>query len=150
LGQAIEYYSCFISHSTRDQEFAERIHADLQNKGVRCWFSPHDMPIGGKILDEIHTAIRLRDKVLLILSEHSIGSDWVRDEVLRTFAEERQRKQTVLFPVQLDNAVMDAREAWAVQLRDQRHIGDFQHWKDHDGYKRAFERVLRDLKRAGE
>jgi hypothetical protein len=24
-------------------------------------------------------------------------------------------------------------------------IGDFQHWKDHDAYKRSFERVLRDL-----
>jgi hypothetical protein len=36
------------------------------------------MPIGGKILDEIDTAIRLRDKVLLILSEHSINSDWLK------------------------------------------------------------------------
>jgi hypothetical protein len=32
------------------------------------------MPIGGKILDEIDAAIRLRDKLLLILS---IGSDVV-------------------------------------------------------------------------
>jgi hypothetical protein len=60
----------------KDQDFADRIHTDLQNKGVRCWFAPHDMPIGGKILDEIDDAIRLRDKVLLILSEHSIRSDW--------------------------------------------------------------------------
>jgi hypothetical protein len=31
-----------------------------------------DMSIGGTILDEIDVAIRLRDKALLILSEHSI------------------------------------------------------------------------------
>jgi hypothetical protein len=43
LNQAIETYSCFISYSTKDQEFAERLHADLQNKGVRCWFAPHDL-----------------------------------------------------------------------------------------------------------
>jgi uncharacterized protein YjbI with pentapeptide repeats len=146
LGQAIQYYSCFISYSSKDQDFASRIHADLQNNGVRCWFAPHDMPIGGKILDEIHTAIRLRDKVLLILSEHSINSDWVENEVTRAFAEERQRKQTILFPVRLDDAVKDTSEAWAIQLRDQRNIGDFRRWKDHDGYKRNFERVLRDLK----
>jgi uncharacterized protein YjbI with pentapeptide repeats len=36
-GQTFEYYSCFISYSTHDQEFAERLHADLQAKGVRCW-----------------------------------------------------------------------------------------------------------------
>ena len=43
---------------------------------------------------------------------------------------------------------MDTSEAWAVKLRDQRHIGDFRRWKDHDGYKQSFERVLRDLKRS--
>ena len=146
LNQAIQYYSCFISYSSKDQDFAERIHADLQNNGVRCWFAPHDMPIGGKILDEIDVAIRLRDKVLLILSEHSIRSDWVEDEVTKGFAEERRREQTVLFPLRIDDAVIETSEAWAVKLRDQRHIGDFRHWKNHDGYKKSFERVLRDLK----
>jgi hypothetical protein len=87
LNQAIQYFSCFISYSTKDQDFADRIHADLQNKGVRCWFAPHDFPIGGKILDEIDAAIRLRDKVLLIVSEHSIESDWVEDEVTKAFEE---------------------------------------------------------------
>jgi uncharacterized protein YjbI with pentapeptide repeats len=148
--QAIQYYSCFISYSSRDQDFADRIHADLQNKGVRCWFAPHDMPIGGKIRDEIDAAIRLRDKVLLILSKHSIKSDWVEDEVTKAFAEERRRGQTVLFPVRLDEVVMDTGEAWAVKLRDQRNIGDFRRWKDHDRYRRGFERVLRDLKQLPE
>jgi hypothetical protein len=89
--------TCFSSYSTKDQEFADRIHADLQNKGVRCWFAPHDMPIGGKILDEIDSAIRLRDKLLPILSEHSIKSDWVEDEVTKAFEEERKRKYVRLF-----------------------------------------------------
>jgi hypothetical protein len=34
--QAIQFYSCFISYSSKDQDFADRIHADLQNNGVRC------------------------------------------------------------------------------------------------------------------
>ncbi len=142
--QAIQYYSCFISYSVKDDEFAHRIHADLQNNGVRCWFAPHDMKIGEKIHDSIDAAIRLRDKVLLILSEHSIKSDWVEDEVTKAFEEERRREQIVLFPLRLDNAVMDTAEAWAAKLRA-RHIGDFRGWKDHDGYKQSFERVLRDL-----
>ena len=144
LNQAIQRYSCFISYSTKDQEFAERLHADLQNKGVRCWFAPHDLRIGDKILDEIDAAIRLRDKVLLILSEHSIKSDWVEDEVTAGFEEERKRGQIVLFPVRLDEMVMEADEAWAAKLRA-RLIGDFRRWKDHDAYKDGFERVLRDL-----
>jgi hypothetical protein len=145
LNQAIQHYSCFISYSVRDQEFAERLHADLQNKGVRCWFAPHDMPIGAKIWDALDEAIKLRDKVLLILSKNSIESDWVEDEVQKAFAEERDRKELVLFPVRVDDAVMETQEPWARKVRDQRNIGDFRKWKDHDAYKQNFERVLRDL-----
>ena len=36
-------------YSSQDQAFAERLHADLQSKGVHCWFAPEDMKIGDKI-----------------------------------------------------------------------------------------------------
>ena len=144
LNQPIQFYSCFISYSVKDEDVAERLHADLQNKGVRCWFAPHDLPIGAKILDGIDEAIRLRDKVLLILSEHSIKSDWVEDEVTTAFEEERKRGQPMLFPIRLDDTVIDTPEAWAAKLRA-RNIGDFRHWKDHDKYQKSLERVLRDL-----
>ncbi|HXO73349.1 MAG TPA: toll/interleukin-1 receptor domain-containing protein [Bradyrhizobium sp.] len=144
LMQAIQYYSCFISYSSKDDDFATRIHADLQNNGVRCWFAPHDLPIGGKIRDEIDAAIRLRDKVVLILSEHSIRSDWVEDEVEAAYEEEQRRGQTMLFPICLDDAVMETSEAWAAKLRRNRNIGDFRQW-NHDRYHENFKRVLRDL-----
>jgi uncharacterized protein YjbI with pentapeptide repeats len=143
-GQTFQYYSCFISHSTNDKEFADRIYADLRNEGVRCWFAPEDMKIGDKILDSIDRSIRIRDKLLLILSEESIGSEWVEDEVNTAFEEERKRKTIVLFPIRLDNSVMDTDEAWAAKLRN-RHIGDFTNWKNHNDYLAAFKRLLRDL-----
>jgi hypothetical protein len=146
LGQAIQHYSCFISYSSKDDDFARRLHADLQDKGVRCWFAPHDMKIGAKILGTLDEAIRLRDKVLLVLSEGAIASDWAEDEVTKAFAEERQRGGTVLFPVRLDDAVFATKEAWALKLRDNRNIGDFRARKDHDAYQKALERVLRDLR----
>ncbi len=145
LTQAIQFFSCFISYSSKDEDFAKRIHADLQNAGIRCWFAPHDLPIGAKILDGIDAAIRLRDKVLLILSDHSIKSDWVEDEVKTAFEEERKRGQVVLFPLRLDDAVMETKEAWAAKLRADRKIGDFRRWKEHDSYKATFDRVVRDL-----
>jgi uncharacterized protein YjbI with pentapeptide repeats len=144
----IQYYSCFISYSANDQNFVDRIYADLQAKGIRCWFAPHDLPIGGKLLDEIDDAIRLRDKVLLVLSEQSIDSDWVADEVNIAFEEERRRREIVLFPIRLDDAVMTANKAWAAKLRADRNIGDFRRWKNRDAYKQSVERALRDLTRS--
>jgi hypothetical protein len=149
-GDAIRFYSCFISYSAKDEMFAERLYADLQDKGVRCWFAPHDLPIGAKTWDAIDEAIRLRDKLLVILSEASIASDWVEDEVNKAYAEEREKKETVLFPIRIDDAVMSTAEPWAVKLREQRNIGDFRQWKEPAEYQKSLERLLRDLKASGD
>jgi hypothetical protein len=102
---------------------------------------------GAKTLDTIHKEIKRQDKLLLILSENSIASDWVEDEVTMARAEEHRRgkDQLVLFPVRIDDAVKTTSEPWACMLRDQRNVGDFRQWKDHDAYQNALERLLRDL-----
>ncbi len=142
----IEFYSCFISYSNKDENFAQRLYADLQSNGVRCWFAPEDMKIGDRIRDRIDQTIRVYDKLLLILSEHSIQSQWVEQEVEAALEKERKTKTTVLFPVRLDEAVMTVESGWARLVRNTRHIGDFINWKDHDAYQKAFDRLLRDLK----
>jgi hypothetical protein len=146
LNQPTRYYSCFISYSSKDDDFVSLLHADLQNQSVRCWKSSEDMKIGAKILDTIDQAIRSRDKLLLVLSEASIASAWVEDEVTKAFAEERRRGITVLFPIRIDDSVLTADKAWASKLRDERHIGHFRRWKDHDAYQKSFDRLLGDLR----
>jgi hypothetical protein len=153
VGQSItpiELYSCFISYSTKDRDFCQRLHNDLQAAGVRCWFAPEDLKIGAKIRDEIESAIRVHDKLLLVLSEHSVQSEWVATEVEGAFErEQRDRDRLVLFPVRLDDSVMETSQAWAADIRRRRQIGDFSGWKDHDAYQRAFQRLLRDLRADG-
>jgi serine/threonine protein kinase len=148
-GKPIQFYSCFISYSAKDQIFTDRLHGDLQNKGVRCWFAPHDLAIGAKIWDAIDQEIRLRDKLLLVLSKASIASEWVEDEVNKAYAEERSRKEVVLFPIRIDNTVISTDEPWAVKLRE-RNIGDFRQWRRPGGYQKGLERLLRDLKASGD
>lgn len=145
-GKAIEFYSCFISYSSKDEEFARRLYADLQNEGVRCWFAPEDLKIGERFRVRIDESIRLYDKLLLVLSESSVASEWVEKEVETAFEKEREQRKTVLFPVRLDDAVMDEKTGWAADIRKSRHIGDFREWKNHDSYRKAFERLMRDLK----
>jgi hypothetical protein len=144
---SIHYYSCFISYSSQDDILARRLHADLQDHGVRCWFACEDMKIGDKIRARIDEAIHLQDKLLLLLSKHSIASAWVEDEVEAAIEKEYQQNREVLFPVRLDESVMQTTQAWAAKLRRTRHIGDFTNWKDLQAYQNAFDRLLRDLKR---
>jgi uncharacterized protein YjbI with pentapeptide repeats len=145
----IEFYSCFISHSSADQDFAERLQTDLQAKGVRVWFAPHDLPIGARIRPAIDESIRLHDKLLLVLSKNSVTSQWVEQEVEAAIAREREESRTVLFPIRIDDLVMEIRAGWPALLKSTRNIGDFTSWRKHDSYSRAFCRLLRDLKVEG-
>ena len=141
----IEYYTCFISYSSQDQEFVERLYADLQAKGVRCWYAPEDLKIGDEFRNRIDESIRMYDKLLVILSQHSIDSSWVEYEVKKALKKEQDQGKPALFPIALDEAIKDAPDAWAATIRRKRHIGDFTKWKEHDAYQVAFGRLLRDL-----
>ena len=77
-GNPIEFYSCFISYSSKDDDFARRLHADLQQSNVRYWFAPEDLKIGEKFRTRIDESIRVYDKLMVILTEHSIASPWWR------------------------------------------------------------------------
>ncbi|MEO8593834.1 MAG: toll/interleukin-1 receptor domain-containing protein [Candidatus Solibacter sp.] len=153
-GAALDFYSVFISYSTQDQTFADRLHADLQARGVRCWFAPHDIQGGKKIHEQIDEAIKVYDKLLLILSDASMGSNWVKTEIANARAKETQQRRQMLFPLTLvpfdrikewklfdaDTGIDSARE-----IREY-FVPDFSNWKDHGAYQRVFDKMVRDLK----
>lgn len=153
-GAAFEFYSCFISYSTVDQEFAERLYADLQARGVRCWFAPHNLQGGRKVHEQIDEAIRLYEKLLLILSDASMSSNWVKTEIANARAKEAQQARQMLFPISLVS--FDRIRSWklfdadtgidsAREIREY-FVPDFSNWKDHDSYQQAFDRLVKDLK----
>lgn len=112
-GQVVEYSSCFISYSSDDEDLARRLYNDLQSAGVHCWFAPEDMKIGDPMLHSIDESIRTYEKLLLILSQHSIASEWVDHEVQVALAQERQSSSHVLFPIRVDDATMETNKGWA-------------------------------------
>ena len=157
VANPIEYYSCFISYSHKDEEFAQRLYADLQTKGVRCWFAPHDMQGGRKLHDQIDEAIRLYERVLLILSTDSMNSEWVKTEIAKARKREVKRQKKILFPLRLvsfetirDWECFDA-DTGKDSAREVREyfIPDFSDWKNHDEYQKAFVRLMGDLKAGG-
>ena len=158
-GTAFDFYSCFISYSTKDQEFADRLYADLQAKGVRCWFAREDMKWGDRIHDQIDRAIQVHDRVLMLLSEASMTSKWVETEIRKAFAKEKREARRVLFPISLvpfeeirawECFDSDTGEDLARKVRQYFIPPDFSKWKDHDSYTKAFQRLVRDLKASAE
>jgi tetratricopeptide (TPR) repeat protein len=151
---SLNFYSCFISFSTKDEEFADFLYQTLTHQGVKCWFSPHDMRSGEKILDQIDNALNLFDRLLLILSESSIQSSWVRIEITKVRQRELREKRRILFPIRLVD--FETLRTWqcfdsdtgtdsASEIREY-FVPDFSNWKKQpDSCKIAFDRLLRDL-----
>lgn len=140
-----QFYSCFISYSSKNQPFAEKLYVDLQDIGVRCWLASEDLKIGEKIRIGIDESIKAHDKLLLVLSKHSVASEWVEQEVEMALSRERREKRTILFPIRLDDTVMKIDTGWPALIKNTRNIGDFRKWRDPEAYQKAFERLLRDL-----
>jgi len=69
----------------------------------------------------------------------------VESEVMAALEKEQQHNKTVLFPIKLDEAVMQTNLPWAANIRRTRHVGDFTKWKNHDNYWKAFSRLLTAL-----
>ena len=79
--QPIPYQSCFISDRSQDSKFARRLHEKMRGEKLRVWFAPEDMQGGQKLIEPIDRAIQVNDRLLLVLSEHSLNSEWVQTEI---------------------------------------------------------------------
>jgi hypothetical protein len=147
VGKAIDYYSCFISYSSKDDDFAQRLYADLQAKNVRCWKFDESAKWGEPVWGEIDTAIRHYDKLVVICSEHSLQSPPVIREIERALQKEDREHKNVLFPVRIDDYLFDEwyhpRKADVVS----KVIGDFRGWDNLATYAKVFPRFLDALNR---
>ncbi len=156
----IQYLSCFISASSHDQAFASRLYKDLQYKGVRCWFVLHELKGDDGDFKRMVETFQHYDTWLLVLSEYTVGSEWIKQEVRRTLNLEERQKRTILFPLYLDPAFLDTtgdQFLTALQNRSGQHhllaslqnrgMRNFTAWNDESAYKRAFNELLHDLQR---
>jgi hypothetical protein len=80
-----------------------------------------------------------------VLSKNSVSSAWVEKEVETALEREAEQGCIMLFPVRIDDAVMKVKTGWAADIKRARHIGDFTAWKNKSSYRKALDRLLRNL-----
>jgi TIR domain len=148
------YFSCFISYATSDDAFARKLYDRLVAAGVDVWFAPENIHAGQKLHEQIYEAIRQNAKLLLVLSEHSINSEWVKTEIRNARKSEVRDGKQKLFPIRLID--MPTLRDWecfdadigkdsAVEIREY-FIPDFSGWENAEAFDRETMRLLKDFK----
>jgi len=148
------YHSCYLSFAPEDEAFAGKLYERLVAAGVNVWFAPENVHAGMKLHEQIYEAIREKAKLLLVLSEHSMNSEWVKTEIRNARKSEVRDGTQKLFPIRLVD--MQSLRAWecfdadigkdsAVELREY-FIPDFSTWRDNARLETAFARLQNALK----
>jgi uncharacterized protein YjbI with pentapeptide repeats len=143
--QVIQINPLFISYNHTDGQFVDKLEVHLNWAGVRFWRDIHHA-VSGRLEQQIDRAIRLNPSVLLILSEHSVKSDWVEHEARLARKLELESGRDVLCPIALGDSWKTCR--WPERLREQiteYNILDFSDWKDEDNFRRMFRRLIEGL-----
>jgi uncharacterized protein YjbI with pentapeptide repeats len=143
--QAIQLSPLFISYSHADSTFVDKLEIQLNNKGIRFWRDVHDMK-SGRMETQVDRAIRQNPTVLLILSEHSLQSDWVEHEVRTARGLEKEMGRDVLCPVALDDTWKTS--PWPKRVMEQvmeYNILDFSAWEDDSKFGSTFNKLIDGL-----
>ncbi len=162
----LQFYSCFISYSTRDEEFAESLNRDLNKAGIKTWKWDRDAVRGRDLGENIDRAIRNHDKTILVCSVNSLTSPQVEREIQQALDKEVQiktanaerRKEAlakgekpptvdadVLIPIRLDDTIF----AWDSHLKGEvtrRMVADFTDVSPgSDKYNRELQALIKAL-----
>ncbi len=120
----------FLSYSRQDRTKIEALAKVLQQRGWTVWWDRH-IKSGAQYDKIIEQALTSAKAVIVAWSQTSVESDWVRAEA--SFA----LKNTKLFPLRLDNAVLPLRFT-------QIHSINFSAWDGSDEHQ-AFRALAADL-----
>jgi TIR domain len=96
----------FISHSSKDKPFVRKLAADLVANGVKVWLDEQRVLVGDSIPEKIAQGLAESDFFLIVVSENSVNSAWVKKELSGALVHEIERRRVTVLPIRLDGANM--------------------------------------------
>ena len=80
----------FLSHASADSEPAKFVRSILENAGFECWFAPTDIEATAQgFVDSLANSLGASDVLLVLVSEQSQQSEWVKREIYMSVSTKR-------------------------------------------------------------
>jgi hypothetical protein len=91
--------SVFISHSSIDKPFVDKLVNDLTKIGVTVWYDKLDIQLGDSIPGKINDGLTKAKYFIIVLSNASIKSRWVKEELNSALMKQINLNGTFIIPV---------------------------------------------------
>src|SRR5947207_14471809 len=91
----------FLSYSSQDRRFAERLAGDLVGHGLRVWWDRWEMQVGDFLIAKIQEGILTSSWLTVVLSPTSVASNWVKRELASALADEISTDRVRVLPLLL-------------------------------------------------
>lgn len=124
----------FISHSAKDKPFVRKLAADLVANGVKVWLDEQRILVGDSIPEKIAQGLAESDFFLLVVSQNSAESAWVKKELNSALVHEIERRKVTVLPIKLDDSRMP-------ESVHEKLYADFT-----DSYENGLEKLLRSIR----
>jgi hypothetical protein len=89
----------FLSHSSIDRPFVDRLAFDLERVNVGVWYDKWEIRVGDSLIEKISQGIESSDYLAIVLSPDSVKSEWVKREVNAALIRELEEKEVVILPI---------------------------------------------------
>lgn len=93
----------FLSHSSNDKKFVERLANDLVKNDCRVWFDRWEIKIGDNIVERINSGIEESDYMAFVISKSSVESQWVSKEWTSMFYNAVNEKKAKTLPILIED-----------------------------------------------
>ena len=124
-------HDVFISYSHKNITAAQAICHELEDKGIKCWMAPRDIPVGAKYASVISKAIVHSKIVVLVFSDYSARSPWVESEINIAFS----NRKTII-PYKIDKTNYEEFDEFYLMLNNR-------HWIEaYPDYKTRFKELV--------
>ena len=91
--------SLFLSHSSADKTFVEKLAKDLEGVGVNVWFDKWEIKVGDSLTGKIEEGLQANDYLGLVLSPAAVASEWVKAELSAAWCRQMSSRKIVVLPI---------------------------------------------------
>lgn len=92
-------YDLFVSHSSKDSDFARRLARDLTDAGLKVWVDEWNIGMGESIARAIEHGLSQSRFVLLVMSPDYFQSSWTRQEWQASMSAELLTEEVKAIPI---------------------------------------------------